>query len=38
MATEKNATSKKNKLRDLPKKELTVQQTKTVKGGTIKKQ
>jgi len=38
MATEKKATSKKSKLRDLPKKELTAQQTKAVKGGTIKKQ
>jgi len=33
MATEKKATSKKAKIRKLPKKELTVQQEKAVKGG-----
>jgi hypothetical protein len=33
MATKKKATSKKAKIRKLPKKELTVQQEKAVKGG-----
>jgi hypothetical protein len=34
MATKKKATSKKSKIRELPKKkELTVQQEKAVKGG-----
>ena len=33
MATKKKATSKKGKLRNLPKKTLTAKQAKTVKGG-----
>jgi hypothetical protein len=34
MATKKKATSKKGKIRDLPKKPLTAMQAKAVKAGT----